>query len=240
MVDALRGRGVVKAYYFLAQHNLHQRDHNGFTVKFTVDTSNETEGSSIEGSSWAEKGIVERAIPIRFRYGPYLLCPQHVFLSDRAKKDKKRHSTKSTSKPEEIVEAEEVASEKGGSFNIKCVVQVHPALTVEDISWTLKPVSRERRKLVRVKPEDNAFNETVKVAHVSSPAGENVSLVDLLIMESWVRSKRSSTKYLLDLTVEKNSKLATASIQIQWDGATRPDYQIFLFVCFVAVLAVAF
>ena len=215
-MDVRRGHGVIAAYYFPKRSQL--RDNLGMTLRFEVGTdwqqreSEERTRTEVETSDRTEK-----TIHIRWLYGPYLLCPQHVYLSDPSKEKRtKREKERST-----IWVEEEPPS---GSFLIKCIVRVHPPLDVADIAWVLKPVSRERRKLVRVKPELDSFNETVKIVHVTPQSGgDNVSVVDLAIMESWVKNRGSSTKYSLDLTVEKNAKFASASIQIQWDGAAKPD-----------------
>ena len=203
---------MIKAYFFPKRSQL--RDNQGLTLKLIVDPTSSS-------SPWlgADSTTIAKTIQIRWLFGPYLLCPQHIFLTDQKAGKRKGEPSHYGGALEAKEEANETSEESAGnSFIIKCIVRVHPALSAEDVAWTLKPISRERRKLVRVKPETSAFNETVRVAPVSSPSGDNVSLVDLAIMESWVKNRRASSKYLLDLTVEKNSRFATASIQIQWNG----------------------
>ena len=223
-MDVRRGYGVINAYYFPKRSQL--RDNLGMTLRFVVRTEWQQRESEEEAKT---SDRTEKTIHIRWLYGPYLLCPQHVYLSDPSKGKRTKRESRESRDPapedeEEGKKKEEKRVEEIPSFLIKCIVRVHPPLDVADIAWVLKPVSRERRKLVRVKPELDAFNETVKIVHVTPQSGgDNVSVVDLAIMESWVKNRRSSTKYSLDLTVEKNAKFASASIQIQWDGAAKPD-----------------
>ena len=210
----------------------------GLTLKFIVDLPPRVSPEV----RIATPRQLETTIQLRWLEGPYLLCPNHVFLSKQSQRRRRENYgsnalLKEEDEEEEVLLQKTITGPSSDSFLVKCVVRVHPELRVGDISWMLKPVGRERRKLVRVKA--NAVNETVRVTHASSPSGENVTVVNLAIMESWVRNKRSSSTYLLDLTVKKNSRLATASIQIQWDCATKPSAVVSSFLAVLVAFIVS-
>ena len=270
---------VIKAYFFPTRSQLQEK--KNLTLRFILHRSKSNLTSEDLNS---RHDIITKDVDVRWTYGPYLLCPQHIFLSNpKTGARRRKRSSNGTREPDELPVAVDetngfnVSNDKQDidlneedegnnedhrddydeeeeydndddydedeeevddvnvdprqessprSFPIKCIVRVFPALSVGDISWTLKPIGR-RRKLIRVKPNatNGGFNnDTVKVMPVGSQEdGEDerrVFVVDLAIMKSWVKRKRGSSKYLLDMTIEKNSRFATASIQIQWDGAT--------------------
>ena len=76
-IDERRGDHVMKAYFFPTRSQLQEK--KNLTLRFILDRSKSNLTSEDLNS---RHDIITKDVDVRWTYGPYLLCPQHIFLSN--------------------------------------------------------------------------------------------------------------------------------------------------------------